>query len=543
MEPHRGAGRARRHGRLHHATSPTRPRTRTAPTATARWRELLQGRRRRPRRPGSATLTPVAARRRQARATPSPTPSPGLRRTVGARRRADRRAGGVRRRCPHLRHPAGPGGPRPGRRPGAACPTCSRSLAALPGRGGGVRARQPPVADPQRRRLRWRSGRGCAGRARGDRAGHRPGAARASPTWSRPTTPTPPRCAPAPTSPRSSGRADKVVCFELEKQLGPRLRDACGVVSELVALLPLRDGLRRPPPAGGGRAARSRTGLRRGSRLPGLPGSGCAAGRSVGGAAMRARRRPLPAAVAPERLRLLRAAGHAPARRARPRRPAVRGDRGVPRRARASPSTPRSRSTGSRSARSSTSSASGWHAEVELRLPRRRRAARRRDRPDPADQPARGEVRVALRRPARGRQPRLERRRPHPAGPRPAGGPRSRRCSAPTSLLLNGGGLDQVQHDLHRAAHRARQRRGRHPAVPARADRPSSPPSTSSATRSSRSWRTSTGSPARSTRAGQVVERALARPRPGAAGARRAAQAAGARCCSSSTASARSPPA
>ena len=49
---------------------------------------------------------------------------------------------------------------------------------------------------------------------------------------------------------------DKVLCNELEKQLGPDFRDSCGVVSELFALLPLRDGLPTKPPPG----------------LPGLPG-------------------------------------------------------------------------------------------------------------------------------------------------------------------------------------------------------------------------------------------------------------------------------
>jgi phospholipid/cholesterol/gamma-HCH transport system substrate-binding protein len=51
---------------------------------------------------------------------------------------------------------------------------------------------------------------------------------------------------------------DKVLCNELEKQLGPDFRKSCGVVSELFALLPLRDGLPTEPPSG----------------LPGLPGPG-----------------------------------------------------------------------------------------------------------------------------------------------------------------------------------------------------------------------------------------------------------------------------
>ena len=49
---------------------------------------------------------------------------------------------------------------------------------------------------------------------------------------------------------------DKVLCNELEKQLGPDFRESCGVVGELFALLPLRDGLPTEPPPG----------------LPGLPG-------------------------------------------------------------------------------------------------------------------------------------------------------------------------------------------------------------------------------------------------------------------------------
>src|SRR5687768_1571942 len=41
---------------------------------------------------------------------------------------------------------------------------------------------------------------------------------------------------------------DKVLCNELEKQLGPDFRESCGVVGELFALLPLRDGLPTEPP-------------------------------------------------------------------------------------------------------------------------------------------------------------------------------------------------------------------------------------------------------------------------------------------------------
>jgi phospholipid/cholesterol/gamma-HCH transport system substrate-binding protein len=53
---------------------------------------------------------------------------------------------------------------------------------------------------------------------------------------------------------------DRVLCNELEKQLGPDFRESCGVVGELFALLPLRDGLPTDPPDGGPPG------------LPGLPG-------------------------------------------------------------------------------------------------------------------------------------------------------------------------------------------------------------------------------------------------------------------------------
>ena len=43
---------------------------------------------------------------------------------------------------------------------------------------------------------------------------------------------------------------DKVLCSELEKQLGPDFRESCGVLGELFALLPLRDGLPTGPPSG-----------------------------------------------------------------------------------------------------------------------------------------------------------------------------------------------------------------------------------------------------------------------------------------------------
>lgn len=49
---------------------------------------------------------------------------------------------------------------------------------------------------------------------------------------------------------------DKALCNELEKQLGPDFRESCGVVSELFALLPTRDGLPTDP-----------------GDLPGLPGA------------------------------------------------------------------------------------------------------------------------------------------------------------------------------------------------------------------------------------------------------------------------------
>lgn len=48
---------------------------------------------------------------------------------------------------------------------------------------------------------------------------------------------------------------DRVLCNELEKQLGPDFRESCGVVSQLFALLPTRDGTPTDP-----------------GDLPGLPG-------------------------------------------------------------------------------------------------------------------------------------------------------------------------------------------------------------------------------------------------------------------------------
>jgi hypothetical protein len=61
--------------------------------------------------------------------------------------------------------------------------------------------------------------------------------------------------------------ADKVVCFELEKQLGSAIKDSCAVVSALVGGLPL-------PGTGGGGGGGGIPGLPGLPGLPPLPGGG-----------------------------------------------------------------------------------------------------------------------------------------------------------------------------------------------------------------------------------------------------------------------------